>query len=187
MTSSAGDSQEWEDRSVSLVMANVLSLAAMFPLIALAVAPFGLIHGWAAVGRSLSWLGYQLLLAAAVFAVSVVAHEGLHAVGWLIFAGVPRSEIEFGIRQLTPYAHTSATVEAGPYRIGIALPALLLGALPAIVSWLTGSGVLMVYGALMLVAAAGDILVLWLLRDVPASRLVQDHPTRAGCRVLQPG
>jgi hypothetical protein len=186
MPDTVASGEQWEDRTISMVMANVLSLAVMLPLIALVVVPFALVHGWNAAGRSLIWLGEHLLLAVAVFVVSVVAHEGLHAAGWLISARVPRSEIEFGMRHLTPYAHTSATVEAAPYRIGIALPALLLGGLPAVLSWLTGSGVLMLYGALMLSAAAGDILILWLIRDVPASRLMQDHPTRAGCRVRQP-
>jgi hypothetical protein len=175
--------EQWEDRTISMVMANLLGFAVMLPLMALVVVPYGLIHGWDAVGRSLSWLGGNLLFAVAVLILSVVAHEGLHAAGWLIFARVPRSEIDFGIRQATPYAHTSAIVEAGPYRVGIALPGLLLGALPAVLSWLTGSGTLMIYGAFMLSAAAGDVLVLWLIRDVPSGRLVQDHPTHAGCRV----
>ena len=185
MTDTTARDGQWEDRTISMTMANVAGLAVMIPLIALVVVPYGLIHGWGAVGRGLSWGGGNLVLIVAALALSVVAHEGLHAAGWLIFGRVPRSEIELGVRHATPYAHTTAVVAAGSYRVGIVLPALLLGVLPALLSWLTGSSALMVYGAFMLAAAAGDVLVLWLIRDVPAKRLVQDHPTQAGCRVAR--
>jgi hypothetical protein len=33
-------------------------------------------------------------------------------------------------------------------------------------------------------AAGGDALILWLLRGVPAGRLVRDHPSKPGCLVL---
>ena len=35
-------------------------------------------------------------------------------------------------------------------------------------------------------AAGGDWLVLWLLRGVSPGAFVEDHPTRAGCYVLEP-
>ena len=43
---------------------------------------------------------------------------------------------------------------------------------------------LMAWSLFFLFTAGGDIVVLWLIRDVGAGKLVQDHPTRAGCRVL---
>jgi hypothetical protein len=36
----------------------------------------------------------------------------------------------------------------------------------------------------MTFCAGGDLLVLLLLRGVPANALVEDHPTRAGCRLV---
>jgi hypothetical protein len=41
-------------------------------------------------------------------------------------------------------------------------------------------------GALFVLATGGDLLVLWVIRELPASALVEDHPTRAGCYVLDP-
>jgi hypothetical protein len=46
-----------------------------------------------------------------------------------------------------------------------------------------GSGGWTVYGVIFLIAAAGDFIVLWVLRGVPGDVLVEDHPTRAGCYV----
>jgi hypothetical protein len=43
----------------------------------------------------------------------------------------------------------------------------------------------MAFGLLFTFAAGGDALVLWLLRGVAPHRLVEDHPTRAGCFVWE--
>jgi len=36
-------------------------------------------------------------------------------------------------------------------------------------------------------AAGGDLLVLWVIRNVDARAMVQDHPSRAGCLVVGHG
>jgi hypothetical protein len=170
-----------------MAKANLFGLLTMIPLIALVAVPFVLLHGWRAAAQSLQWLGGHLLLFVAIFVLSVLVHEGLHALGWMAFGSVPWSEIKFGIKDATPYAHTGAPMHVGGYRISAALPGLVLGGVPGVVSLFTGSGPLMAYGALMLSAAAGDAVILWLIRDVGAGQLVQDHPTDAGCRVLESG
>jgi len=48
----------------------------------------------------------------------------------------------------------------------------------------TGSGWLAGYSILMLAAASGDALILWILRSVSADRLVQDHPSKVGCTLI---
>jgi hypothetical protein len=176
-----------QDRTISMAKANLLGTLAMIPLIALIVLPFGLLHGWRAAAGSLVWLGGHLLGFVVIFVASVILHEGLHALGWLVFGRVPWSEIRFGIKTATPYAHTSAPMQVGAYRLSAALPGLVLGFMPGVVSLFTGNGLLMGYGALMFSSAAGDALILWLIRDLQAGQLVQDHPTEAGCQVLSSG
>jgi hypothetical protein len=167
-----------------MAKANLLGVLVMIPLIAVILLPFGLLHGWLAATEGLAWLGGHFLAFVIIFVASVILHEGLHALGWLVLGRVPWSEIRFGIKTATPYAHTSAPMQARAYRLSAALPGLVLGAVPGVISWFTGSGLLMGYGALMLSAAAGDAVILWLIRDVEAGQRVQDHPTEAGCRVL---
>jgi hypothetical protein len=45
---------------------------------------------------------------------------------------------------------------------------------------------LVLLGGLFILAAGGDFLILWSIRGVDKDALVEDHPTRAGCYVLQP-
>jgi hypothetical protein len=170
-----------------MARANLLGALVMIPLIALVVLPFGLLHGWGAAAESLGWLGGHFLGFVVIFVASVILHEGLHALGWFAFGGVPWAKIRFGIKTATPYAHTKAAMPARAYRLSAALPGLVLGAVPGVISWIAGSGLLMGYGALMLSAAAGDAVILWLIRDVKAGQRVQDHPSEAGCRVLLSG
>jgi membrane protein implicated in regulation of membrane protease activity len=72
----------------------------------------------------------------------------------------------------------------GPYRVGAIMPAVVLGFIPAALAIALGRPLLMAWSLLFILAAGGDFVVLWLIRRVPADRLVEDHPARAGCHVL---
>jgi hypothetical protein len=96
------------------------------------------------------------------------------------------SAIKLGIRwrSLAPYAHPRDPVPVGAYRVGAAMPLLVLGLAPSVAAIAQGAPRLMAWGLFFVFTAGGDLLVLWLIRRVPAGRLVEDHPTRVGCRIL---
>ncbi len=70
------------------------------------------------------------------------------------------------------------------YRVGGAAPGVILGLLPAAAGLFIGSAPATAFGAVMTASAAGDLVVLWLLRGLPDHTLVRDHPTRVGCEIL---
>ena len=70
--------------------------------------------------------------------------------------------------------------------LGILGGGLLLGILPYLFSLLLADGNLFWFGLFHTSAAGGDWLILWLLRNIRAGSLVEDHPTHAGCYVLEP-
>jgi hypothetical protein len=135
-------------------------------------------------GRSLN-----LLAVLAVIFLAIVLHEFLHGLGWLVFGRLPLNAVRFGIfwKVLTPYAHLKAPIDIRAYRIGGFLPGLVMGILPYLVGLFTGSNLWLWFGILMTTAAAGDLLVLWLIRKLPRGTMVQDHPSRVGCTVIDPG
>ena len=176
----------YEDVSVPieaiLASAKRLALALLLaPLIA-----YWLIHGFQAMfdygGRPALEIMAILLVA---FIIAVVVHEGLHALGWIIFSRISWREIRFGFdaKNLAPYAHAQVPMKATAYRIGAALPGIALGLLPALVGIINGDGILTIFGAIMLSAAVGDVFVLWIIRTIPSDALVLDHPSQAGCMV----
>lgn len=167
-----------------MTRANVLALALMPFLVAFVFGPYLLLHGWRALGEG--WAGVMgVLVFVPMVVISIVVHEGLHGLGFLL-AGVPRASLRFGIQRemMTPYASCTVPVEARRYRFAAALPALVLGLVPALASWITGWAPAAVYAMWMLLFAGGDLLILWIIRDVPPDTRVIDHPSRAGCRIV---
>jgi len=117
----------------------------------------------------------------------ILAHELIHMFAWMLFTKKPLKAFKLGFqwKSLTPYAHCKEPMDIRPYRIGSFAPGLLLGILPWLVSLFTGDVLLMAFGFLYTVAASGDFLILWLIRDIKPNTLVEDHPTNAGCYVIE--
>ena len=172
-----------EDRSVSMTAANGWALVALGPLVAALTAAFVALHGWGPVAGGVRETPPLVLLGALVG--GVLAHEALHALAWKLAAGLPWREMKLGFqwKTLTPYAHARVPMAARAYRIGAATPGVVLGLLPVAVALATADGAWLLFGLLFTFAAGGDALILWLLRGVAPGRLVEDHPTRAGCYV----
>lgn len=174
------------DVTISMGKANAVAFALIPLAFVLFYLPYRWIWGadslWVISARTL--LDFLLFMAA--FFVGVLVHEGLHALGFIWIGKAPRSTIRFGIlwRGLAPYAHCSAAVTARAYRWSLALPGLVLGVLPAVLGIALGSWWLMVYGALMFIAAGGDAAVLLAIRSLPGETMVQDHPSKVGCTVV---
>lgn len=168
-----------------MLRANLLVIVSAGPVVAL------LAWAYAAQwdGHSLVQGVYELLRPAVLLTAvlpGIVVHELVHALAWSIFARRPLSAIRIGFnwRALSPYAHPREPMPAGPYRAGAIMPAVVLGFVPAAMAIGLGKPGLMAWGLLFTLAAGGDFVVLWLIRRVPRTRLVQDHPTRAGCQIL---
>jgi hypothetical protein len=123
----------------------------------------------------------------AVLIVSVVAHELIHGLAWQVFGGASGASVSYGFqwRTLTPYAHLSGPVEVNTYRIGGLMPGLVLGILPYLLSLALANTPLLVFSVIHTFAAGGDWLILWSLRKLSSGTRVEDHPSRAGCFVLE--
>ena len=129
----------------------------------------------------------DLLVLLAFLVAGIPGHELLHALGWILAGRLPRQRVSFGfkLKALAPYVHLDGPVPARVYRIGILLPLLVLGLAPYVLGISLANLRLMIFGLFFTLAAGGDLLVLWLLRGVPADALVEDHPSRAGCVVYE--
>jgi len=163
---------------------NLLSIPVGIAICLAVAIPFALAWGLSQLGEGLARFFTLTSFLPAVI-IGIVVHEVLHGVTWALAGRRPLSSIRFGfnVATLTPYAHFTEPLPATPYRLGAAMPGLLLGILPVVVAFATGDGWLAGFGTLFLVAAAGDILILWMLRDVPTSSNIQDHPSKPGCIV----
>ena len=175
------------DLSISMAQANLYGLLLLIPAGVLLALPYIGLWGLNVFGDAWQIVSDNLLLALGILAVGVVVHELIHGVSWTIFGKKPRRAIKYGfkLKTLTPYAHCTEPMDARAYRLGAAMPGLLLGLLPWLAGLVTGDGATLLFGLLFTLAALGDAMILWLLRHVAPDAQVIDHPTRAGCYVIE--
>lgn len=173
------------DRSVTLLRANFLMVYFALPSVVLLGGVFVLF--WDAT-RLLSVLTGGYTTSLIVLLVGILAHEAIHGLTWKISTGKPFGVITFGFdwKTITPYAHCSEAMPVNDYRLGAVMPLIVLGIVPSLFAIAGGQGGLMVFGLFFTFAAGGDMLILWLLRDISPPALVEDHPSQAGCYVLEP-
>jgi len=171
------------DLSISMLRANLIPLLFGIPIAIAQVYLFILLHGGIQVRAELP----GLLLFVAVLLISFVAHELIHGLTWRLVGGKSPATITYGVqwRTLTPYAHVRGLMEVNAYRIGGLMPGLVLGISPYLLSLALGNTVLLCFGVIHTLAAGGDGLILWTLRKVKGGTMVEDHPSRAGCYVVE--
>jgi hypothetical protein len=172
------------EMTMSFSTINLLAIPVGIVVVLLSLVPYTLLWGIDRLGEGMSgFFALSSFLPAVV--LGIIAHEVLHGVTWAVAGRRPLSSIRLGFHRatLTPYAHCTDPLRATPYRLGAIMPGLVLGLGPVATALATGNGWLAGFGTLFLVAASGDVLILWMLRKVPATGSIRDHPSKPGCIV----
>lgn len=173
--------------TLNFTQANLYALALYIPIIAVFIFPYVWIYGWSLLGTDI----VQFIESIPVFIISIivgtVVHELIHAICWSWLDNIPWKNIDFGFKWkvLTPYVHCPEPVEVTNYRWGVAMPGIILGIIPYVLALISQNGWLLGFGLFFTLAAGGDILILWLLRNVKSGKKVQDHPEKVGCKLYE--
>lgn len=170
------------DLSISMARANVVVMFMSIPVAIMQFAIFIMVHGTAKLEPT-----WNSVILGVVVLLGVVLHELIHGITWAIFGHKPFSAIKFGFqwKTFTPYAHLKEPVDVSAYRIGAVMPGSILGILTYILSLLLGDGNLFWFSLVHTAASGGDWLILWVIRNVKTGMQVEDHPTNAGCYVIE--
>ncbi len=176
-----------EKLTINLVWANVFSFIIFLPTILLFTLPYYLIWGINSHGFIHTFSPIKSIYILVVLILGIVVHELIHGIFWAIFAKKGFHSIKFGVLwvMLTPYCHCKEPLKVKHYIIGAIMPAVLLGFLPAILSIIIGNVWFLIFGIFFTIAAAGDFLIVNLLRKENRNDLVQDHPSEAGCYIYR--
>ena len=172
--------------TVSIMRANVVSIIAALPIIALGFGLFMLVN-W---GKAWSYDMGNSFVALAVLLLLVAVHEGIHGITWSIFTPHHLADIEFGfmMEYLTPYCTCKVPLAKWHYIAGSLAPLVTLGLVPTALAIATGSFTLLVVGLIMVLAAGGDVMIVWMIlrhRTTASELLVLDHPTQAGSMAFE--
>ena len=60
----------------------------------------------------------------------------------------------------------------------------MLGIMPVVVAYCISNASLLIFGALFIAAALGDILIVWTIRKENVDSMVIDHPSEPGCYII---
>ena len=180
-----------EKLTINLYWANIFSFLILVPIALIFGLPYYLLwiddidaffSLWKDKISDMPLLNFFLV---AIF--GVIIHELIHGVTWSRYTNNGFKAIKFGIlwKMLTPYCHCKEPLRVKHYVMGAIAPAIILGFIPSVISIIIGSFGLLIFGLLFTVVAAGDFLIINLLRKENKDDFVEDHPSEAGCYIYR--
>lgn len=172
--------------TTSVQKANLFSFVLAIPVIVIYLAPFMAI--WTHTPLKAGWESWKMNIIP-VFIVGTVVHELLHGLVWMFYAKGGFRVIRFGIKWgfLTPCCHCKKPLKKNAYLLGVVMPLIVTGFIPAGYGMVTGDAFYLIAGILFTLVAGGDIMALWMLRKVKKHQWVADHPDEFGFVVLENG
>ena len=187
------DNYKKEKLTINLVWANVFGLLILIPIALIFGFPYYLL--WHSNMEIKDFMDNLLPQDAALGGLSIfgililgiIVHELIHGIVWSRFAKHGFKSIKFGVlwKMLTPYCHCKEPLKVKQYIWGAIAPAIILGFIPSVLAIWIGSFGMLVFGMFFTLAAAGDFLIINLIRKENKNDLVQDHPSEAGCYIYR--
>jgi len=165
--------------TMGLGKANLIALLLMIPILIILLSPF--IWIWSYETFEISRKSFIIYLLPSLL-IGIVVHELLHGITWGYYSPNGMKSIKFGFKWkfLTPYCHCKEPLKVKHYRIGVAMPLLILGIIPSVIAIVIGHGALLSFGIIFTWAAGGDIIALFMLRKLDNDINVSDHPKEMG-------
>lgn len=171
-----------EKRTINLVKANIYSLILIPFFVVLYFVPYYLI--WKNDFSNFDFTkivskGYILFV---IIIIGIILHELIHGITFAFFAKKGFKSIKFGVlwKSLTPYCHCKEPLLRNHYMLGVIMPFVILGLIPAIVGIATNDLNILILGTFFSIVACGDFLIINLLRKEDSKSWIEDHPTEAG-------
>jgi len=172
-----------EDLSISLIKANLYAVLPSLPFILLFSIIYIYLWGLESFSKSFIISNFRYLL---IILIGVPIHEIIH---WIVLVigkkSVKNVKFGFHIKALCPCVRCKVPVTVQLYRIALIMPGIILGILPSVYGIITGNSLILFWGLVFILAAGGDLLVLWLIRKVSIDEYVLDHPKKAGCYIIK--
>ncbi len=185
-----------EKLTINLIWANIFGLLIVIPILLVFGLPYVLI--WTSqfeldniklLFSSIKpdFIFGQTITVFVILLGGIVLHEFIHGITWSKFTENGFKSIRFGVlwKMITPYCHCKEPLKVKHYILGAIMPSLILGVIPCVIAILIGNFGLLIFGIFFTMAAAGDFLIINLLRKENKDDLVLDHPSDAGCYIYR--
>ena len=158
---------------------NLVAFIMIIPITAIILLPFILVWDYETfkIGKNVFMDYFFFYLTG-----GIIIHELLHGLTWGYFASQGYKSIKFGMKwkYLTPYCHCKEPLKVKHYKIGGAMPLIVMGIIPSLIGLMVGNGGILSFGIFFTWAAGGDIIALHMLRKLDKDVYVSDHPEKMG-------
>ena len=175
----------------SIEEASQLYIRLMAVLVLALVAPFIIVH-FESFSYYFTHFNWWIFLKDCVLFIvfllfGIVLHGVIHGLTWALFVKERLGAIKFGVlwKYLTPYCHCKGHLRVKHYIAGAIMPAVILGIVPTLWAFITGNMMIFFLGVYFIVAASGDFLIIYLLRNEHYNSYVKDHNSLPGCIVYK--
>jgi hypothetical protein len=167
------------DVSISFWRANFIAIISVLPILIILYLLYSFIWEKPAISFNYPYWIFYL--------IGVVIHELIHGFFAMKFSKQGLKSIKFGIywKFLTPYCHCKEPLTVRDYRIVILSPLIILGIIPTIIGLITGHNGIYGFGLLFILAAGGDLIIYWKLRNENRNALALDSPDKIGCIIYE--
>lgn len=121
---------------------------------------------------------FDLLILISSIIMLLIMHEGIHALGFIIFGKLNAKDIGFGIipKQGMIYCTAKKPMKAKEYMVALILPIIFTGIIPLIVSTVWGNYIWIFVFSIMVSGGAGDIIMFNQVRKLDKNQMILDHP-----------
>jgi hypothetical protein len=171
-------------KTISMAKATILGSLLGVLLVGILALPFYLVYGIESFEKLTLFFKFRIFVPSVV--LGIIVHEFIHGLTWSIAAKIPVTNIKYGfqLKTLTPFAHCKVPINIIAYRIGTLMPFILMGLAPYLYSILTENQIVLGFSLFFSFSAIGDLIILWITRNISADKDVQDHPTEGGVIVV---
>lgn len=130
----------------------------------------------------------DIIVIIAIYVAGLVCHEGLHALGAIIFGKCPPKEITFGVipKQMMLYCHVKKPLSVKSYCALLLLPVIVTGIIPLVISSIFGNIFLVVVFSMLVSGGAGDFIMFKSLLRYDTKQLIIDHPQAPAYYLVYP-
>lgn len=178
-----------KDVNIGMFKAHLLTIILLGPLVFLILKIYERIYS----PYNLAYIlldSKSLLLLGITIIVLTVVHEVLHGFTWSLFTPRGIKDISFGfiLKYLSPYCTCKVPLKRWQYTLGVLMPLIVLGIIPTIIGLFAGIASITIIGALFIIGAGGDLVMVYLLMSYKPERkdlLVYDNPTKMGVRFFE--
>lgn len=117
----------------------------------------------------------------------VIAHKLLHKYGALLSKHVRVSDTELGfiLKKFTPYCHFKKAMPRNDYMLAIAFPLIFTGIAPLFTGLAMGNDFLTIFSIFAISACAGDLLMIFKLKNIPKEVFIKDLKDEPGFEIIR--